>query len=210
MRRRSAIIYRHSLVTRVTHAVFSVAFLGLVATGFQIYFHQHWLHLPAGKLHQAFGLAMIAIGLVYLAAGILSGSLSKLLFGPRDVPGLFPMVAYYLRLRKEAPVYADYNPLQKIAYTLIILTLGPTMAATGLAMWPHLTVFRPLARLFGGRNEVAVWHVGFGLELMLFFAGHMIMVATTGLRNNIRAIVTGWYRLPPAEKPSGSLRDLAA
>lgn len=70
------------------------------------------------------------------------------------------------------------------------------MAATGLALWPHLSVFRPLARLFGGRNDVAIWHAGFGLELVIFFAGHMAMVATTGLRNNIRAIVTGWYRLP--------------
>ena len=28
--------------------------------------------------------------------------------------------------------------------------------------------------------------------------GHMIMVAMTGLRNNLRAIVTGWYRTPAA------------
>jgi len=52
--------------------------------------------------------------------------------------------------------------------------------------------------------------VGFGIELILFFAGHMVMVATTGLRNNIRAIVTGWYQLPPAEKTSTAIRDLAA
>ena len=211
MRRRSAIIYRHSLVTRVTHAAFSVAFLGPIVTGFQIYFHQHWLPLNVAKPHQYFGLAMIAIGLVYLAGGILSGSLSKACCsGPRDVPGLVPMAAYYLRLRKDAPVYTDYNPLQKIAYTLIILTLGPMMAATGLALWPHLTVLRPLARLFGGRNDVAIWHLGFGLELVLFFAGHMIMVATTGCANNIRAIVTGWYRLPAAESASPSIRDIAA
>lgn len=153
---------------------------------------------------------MIAVGLVYLGSGILSGSLSKLLFGPRDVPGLFPMVAYYLRLRKDAPVYSDYNPLQKIAYTLIILTLGPMMAASGLALWPHLAVFRPLARLFGGRNEITIWHVGFGVELILFFVGHMMMVAATGLRNNIRAIVTGWYRLPAAESATPAITDIAA
>lgn len=184
--------YRHTLVTRVTHAIFFVAFMGLVVTGSQIYFHQHWLP-KAATLHQYFGLAMIASGLIYLAGGVLSGSLSKLLFGPRDVAGLIPMVAYYTRLRKTQPVYADYNPLQKLAYTIVLLTMGPLMASTGLAMWPHLAIFRPLTQFFGGRNQVALWHLGFGLELVLFFIGHMVMVTTTGLRNNLRAIVTGWY-----------------
>lgn len=55
MVRRQTWIYRHSLVTRVTHATFFVAFLGLVTTGTQIYLHAHWL--PAGTLlHQIFGL----------------------------------------------------------------------------------------------------------------------------------------------------------
>jgi thiosulfate reductase cytochrome b subunit len=196
--RRPVPTYRHSLVTRVTHATFFVAFMGLVVTGSQIYFHRHWL--PVGvKLHEYFGLAMIASGLVYLAGGILSGSLSKLLFGPRDAAGLVPMIAYYTRLRKTAPVYIDYNPLQKLAYTIALLTMGPLMAATGMAMWPHLAIFRPLTQFFGGRKEVTLWHLGFGLELVLFFIGHMVMVATTGLRNNLRAIVTGWFH--PAITP---------
>ena len=192
-RHRPVPVYRHSLVTRITHATFFVAFLGLILTGTQIYLHKHWLPWNAVQLHEYFGLAMIASGLVYLAGGVFSGSLSKLLFGPRDAAGLVPMIAYYARLRKTAPTYADYNPLQKLAYTIVLLTMGPLMAATGLAMWPHLLIFRPLAQFFGGRREVTLWHLGFGLELALFFVGHMAMVATTGLRNNLRAIVTGWF-----------------
>lgn len=204
--------YRHSLVTRVTHATFFVAFLGLVVSGTQTYFHQHWLPMNGTRLHQYCGLAMIASGLVYLAGGVLSGSLSRLLFGPRDAAGLVPMVAYYARLRKTAPIYTDYNPLQKLAYTLVLLTMGPLMAATGLALWPHLAIFRPLAQFFGGRKEVTLWHLGFGLELVLFFIGHMVMVATTGLRNNMRAIVTGWFY--PAATPAPAIarasEDIAA
>jgi thiosulfate reductase cytochrome b subunit len=196
-RHRPVPAYRHSLVTRVTHAIFFVAFMGLVISGSQIYFHQHWLP-RVNSLHQYFGLTMIASGLIYLAGGVLSGSLSKLLFGPRDAAGLVPMIAYYARLRKTAPVYADYNPLQKLAYTIVLLTMGPLMAATGLAMWPHLPLFRPLTQFFGGRKEVTLWHLGFGLELALFFVGHMVMVATTGLRNNLRAIITGWHHPSPS------------
>lgn len=209
--RRSTWIYRHSLTTRITHATFFVAFVGLVVTGTQIYLHKHWLPFNAGALHQFFGLAMIASGLVYLAGGILSGSFAKLLFGPRDVAGLAPMIGYYLKLRPTAPVFTDYNPLQKLAYTLVLLTMGPLMAATGLAMWPHLAIFRPLTQFFGGRKEVALWHIGFGLELVLFFIGHMVMVATTGLRNNLRAIVTGWYQTVVASpKVQEIFEDLAA
>ncbi len=190
--RRPVPTYRHSLVTRVTHAIFFVAFMGLVVSGSQIYFHQHWLP-KVYNLHQYFGLAMIATGLVYFTGALLTGSLSKLLFGPRDAAGLFPMIAYYTRLRKTAPVYTDYNPLQKLAYTIVLLTMGPMMAATGMALWPHLPLFRPLTQFFGGRNAVTMWHLGFALELALFFVGHMVMVATTGLRNNLNAIVTGWH-----------------
>ncbi len=191
-RRRPRPTYRHSLVTRITHAVFSLAFAGLLVTGAQIYFHQHWL--PGGiKWHEYFGLTMIATGLVYFAGALFTGSLAKLLFGPNDARGIIPMIAYYVRLRKTAPVYADYNPLQKLAYTVVLLTMGPMMAATGMALWPHLPIFRPLLQFFGGRNSVTMWHLGFALELALFFVGHMVMVATTGLRNNLNAIITGWH-----------------
>ena len=182
--------YRHSLVTRATHAAFAAAFAGLVVTGTQIYLHTHWLRNP-GTLHQIFALTMIASGLAYFCHAAATGKLNDLLFSARDAAGLIPMATYYLRLRKEPPPYTTYNPLQKIAYTIVLLMIAPLIAATGLAMWPHLALFRPLARVFGGRRSVQLWHVGFGFELIVFFSGHMLMIATTGLRDNLRAIVTG-------------------
>jgi thiosulfate reductase cytochrome b subunit len=210
VRRRRAPTYRHSAVTRITHGLFFLAFAGLVVTGSQIYFHQHWLHANIAKLHEYCGLAMIGTGLVYLASALLTGSLSKLLFGANDARGLGPMIAYYLRLRSSAPLYADYNPLQKLAYTLVLLTMGPLMAATGLALWPHLPLFRPLTQFLGGRKDVTLWHLGFGLELVLFFLGHMVMVTTTGLRNNLRAIITGWFYPPAPATQLPIIEDIAA
>ncbi len=84
--------------------------------------------------------------------------------------------------------------------------MGPMMAATGLALWPHLPIFRPLAHFFGGRSAVTLWHLGFGLELALFFVGHMVMVVTTGLRSNLAAIITGWYY--PASAAPGRLQAI--
>lgn len=188
-------VYRHALVTRITHATFFFSFLGLAVSGAQMYFHQHWIPLKVPVLHQYLGLAMLAGGVVYILSGIISGQLGKLLFSADDIRGLWPMTAYYLRLRKQPPTYAEYNPLQKLAYTLVLLLIAPLIVGTGLALWKHSPLQSPMSAIFG-RKTASIWHIGFALEMLLFFGGHMVMVAMTGLRNNVRSIVTGWYRLP--------------
>jgi thiosulfate reductase cytochrome b subunit len=188
-------VYRHSVITRITHTTFFLSFLGLAISGAQMYFHQHWFHVKVPQLHQYLGLAMLLSGVVYVASGIFSGELRKLLFGAQDISGLWPMAGYYLRLSKNPPQYTDYNPLQKLAYTAVLLVIGPLIAATGFALWRHSPLQPPMAAIFG-RKTAEIWHVGFAMELMLFFFGHMLMVATTGLRNNLRSMVTGWYRIP--------------
>jgi thiosulfate reductase cytochrome b subunit len=185
-------VYRHSLVTRITHATFGISFLALAFSGLQMYFHKHWLAFNVGALHQYFALAMLASGLIYIVSGIISGDLGKLIFGPEDGAGVLPMVAYYLRLRAEPPHYTGYNPLQKLAYTAVLLFIAPLLAATGFALWKHSPLQSPMQGIFG-RRTASIWHVGFAVELVLFFFGHILMVATTGLRNNIRSIITGWY-----------------
>jgi thiosulfate reductase cytochrome b subunit len=184
-------VYRHSLITRITHATFFLSFFGLAASGVQIYFHLKWLHLPVVTLHEYLGLAMLASGVVYICSGILSGKFGKLLFGANDTAGVLPMTAYYLRLRKDPPQCGEYNPLQKLAYTLVLLFIGPLIVVSGLAMWKHSPLQPPLAAIFSS-HSAKIWHIGFAIELMLFFASHMMMVAATGLRNNLRSILTGW------------------
>lgn len=176
-------VYRHSLIARITHLTFFAAFLVLALSGTQLYLHQHWFHMRVGHLHLYAGFAMIAVGILYVANGILSGEFSKLLFRHEDSSGIWPMIAFYLRLRKSPPQYDDYNPLQKLSYTLVLLLLAPLIAATGLAIWAKL----------GGR-AVGLLHLGFSIELVLFFFGHVLMVATTGLRNNVHSMITGWYQ----------------
>lgn len=188
-------VYRHSIVTRVTHATFFLAFMGLAVSGAQMYFHEHWIPFKVPVLHEYLGLTMLASGVVYIVSGILSGQLGKLLFTANDIDGLQPMIAYYLRLREQPPKYGAYNPLQKLAYTMVLLLIAPLIVASGLALWKHSPLQPPMAALFG-KTTANVWHVGFALELVLFFGGHMVMVATTGLRNNVRSIISGWYRLP--------------
>jgi thiosulfate reductase cytochrome b subunit len=193
-------VYRHSAITRITHATFFLSFLGLAVSGAQMYFHQKWIPVRGPILHEYLGLAMLLSGVVYIFSGVVTGQLRKLLFAAGDAAGLLPMIAYYLRLRNEPPAYDDYNPLQKLAYTLVLLLIAPLIVASGFAMWKHSPLQPPMAAIFG-RRTANIWHVGFAIELLAFFGGHMLMVATTGMRNNVRSIVTGWYRTEPALSP---------
>ena len=192
----------------MTHATFFLSFMGLAISGAQMYFHQHWIPLKVPVLHQYLGLAMLASGVVYIASGLISGQLGALLFTADDIHGLLPMAAYYLNLREQPPSYGEYNPLQKLAYTMVLLLIAPLIVATGFALWKHSPLQTPMAAIFG-RKTASIWHIGFALELLLFFGGHMVMVATTGLRNNVRSIVTGWYRRPQTAEAAETARTRA-
>ena len=73
-----------------------------------------------------------------------------------DLPNLWPMQAYYLRLRKTPPPHGIYNPLQKAAYTAVLLVIAPLVVITGLALSPGIdAVANPLTIAFGGRQFAA-------------------------------------------------------
>jgi thiosulfate reductase cytochrome b subunit len=95
-----------------------------------------------------------------------------------------------------------YNPLQKIAY-LGVLCLGlPLMVLTGLAMSPAMDAAWPwLLMLTGGRQSARSIHFIVAAGLALFIVVHLAMVLLAGPINELRSMITGWYRLPP-ERPA--------
>jgi thiosulfate reductase cytochrome b subunit len=69
---------------------------------------------------------------------------------------------------------------------------------SGLALSPGLDAqFAPLAAVFGGRQFARLWHFVLTLALAGFFGVHLALVASTGLANNMRSMIGGWYRLGP-------------
>jgi thiosulfate reductase cytochrome b subunit len=92
-----------------------------------------------------------------------------------------------------------YNVLQKLAYAAVLFVLLPGAILTGLAMspgmdaaWPWLTV------VLGGRQSARSIHFLCASGLVGFFVIHIVMVVLAGPVNEVRAMVTGWYRLPKA------------
>ncbi|MFM2411236.1 MAG: hypothetical protein RL481_2064 [Pseudomonadota bacterium] len=114
----------------------------------------------------------------------------------------------HARLRFHSGADAlKYNILQKLSYIGVIFVLLPLMIATGISMSPGMNAALPwLPDLFGGRQSARSLHFLCAFALVGFFFVHMLMVLLAGPRNELRSIITGWYRLPGKvdEAPKGS------
>lgn len=95
-----------------------------------------------------------------------------------------------------------YNPLQKIAYLGVVLVLIPLVILTGMTMSPALNAAFPvLLDLFGGRQSARSIHFLCATALAAFIAVHVLMVVLAGPLNELRSMITGWYRLPREKRP---------
>ena len=89
-----------------------------------------------------------------------------------------------------------YNVLQKLAYLAVIFVLAPGIVLMGLAMSPHMdSVLGWMVDLVGGRQSARTWHFIFCFAFVAFIAVHLFMVLVTGPFNQIRAMITGKYRV---------------
>ncbi len=156
----------------------------------------HWARLGgwlAGALNWHFALmwVLLAIGLAYTTYLVASGEWRALLFRPRDVPGSVQMVRYYLRLRADHPPQGKHNPLQKLAYSTIVL-LGGLALLTGLSIYKPLQ-FAWLTALFGGYQAARYWHFWIVWIFVGFTLTHVALVFLVDPAS-LRAMLTGWYR----------------
>lgn len=178
-----------------------------------------WLTIPgyfwlAGgrRWHFFFAWLFALNGLLYLLYNLLNGHLRKFVLVPRDLSRLLPMALYYLRLRRESTQEGEYNPLQKAAYTSVFFLLTPLIFLSGFAMSPQLdAAFNWLPAMFGGRQSARTVHFLLTFLFAFFTLGHVVMVTTTGVINNMRSMVTGWYveKSPAAVEPSPAPADYA-
>lgn len=148
------------------------------------------------RWHLAFAWALTIAVAAYLVSAAARGTLRELVLRPSDLPKLWPMQLYYFRLRKEPPPHGTYNPLQKAAYTVVLFAFFPLIVLTGLTLSPGVDAAAPwLTALFGGRQFARAWHFLLMALLIGYFLVHLTMVVTTGMWNNMRSMITGWYAL---------------
>jgi thiosulfate reductase cytochrome b subunit len=95
----------------------------------------------------------------------------------------------------EAP--GEYNVLQKLSYVAVIFVLLPLVILTGLALSPGMDAAWPwLLDLFGGRQSARSLHFIAMAGLALFTVVHLTLVILAGVGNELRSMITGWWRVP--------------
>ncbi|HVI99092.1 MAG TPA: cytochrome b/b6 domain-containing protein [Sphingomonas sp.] len=90
-----------------------------------------------------------------------------------------------------------YNTLQKLSYVLAIFVLIPLLILTGLALSPGMDAAWPwLTELFGGRQSARSIHFIAMALLSGFVIVHLALVILAGPMNELRSMITGWWRVP--------------
>lgn len=168
-----------------------------------------WATIPSGQdlatgrvVHFFFAWILSGTLLVWLVASLVNGHAARdLAPGIADIRRLPGDVIDHLKLRFHHT--RSYNTLQKFAYAGVLFVLFPLMIATGLAMSPSMNAAVPfLADVFGGRQTARTIHFVVMLLLVGFFLIHILMILAAGPINELRSIVTGWYRIDPKSDTS--------
>ncbi|WP_375286163.1 cytochrome b/b6 domain-containing protein [Sphingomonas sp.] len=90
-----------------------------------------------------------------------------------------------------------YNTLQKLSYVAVIFGLLPLVILTGVALSPGMNAAWPwLLDLFGGRQSARSLHFIAMAGLALFTMVHLALVILAGAWNEVRSMLTGWWRVP--------------
>ncbi|MAW99683.1 MAG: hypothetical protein CMN72_08555 [Sphingomonas sp.] len=92
------------------------------------------------------------------------------------------------------------NILQKLSYAAVIFVLLPVLIGTGLTMSPGIDAAWPwLLDLFGGRQSARSIHFIAAALIVLFIIVHLTLVILAGPIREVRAMITGWWKIPEGE-----------
>jgi len=154
--------------------------------------------LGTGRVvHFFFGWIFVATMLIWFVASFINGHIKRdIVPGGADIRGVPRDVADHATLKFKHG--RSYGPLQKLAYFSVFFILFPLIVATGLTMSPGMNAFAPwMLDLFGGRQTARTIHFITMALLVAFFVIHIIMVVAAGPINELRSMITGWYRASP-------------
>jgi thiosulfate reductase cytochrome b subunit len=156
-----------------------------------------WLAMGR-RWHLFFAWLLVLNGLVYVTYSLLSRHLTRdLLPSLPELKGLGRSLREHLSPRRlRAQSTRGYNPLQKLAYLMVVFVLGPLVLLSGLTMSPWLdSVFPVLLDLFGGRQSARSIHFIAAFAFVGFLLVHLAMVLLVGPVNHVRAMLTGRLKI---------------
>jgi Ni/Fe-hydrogenase b-type cytochrome subunit len=95
---------------------------------------------------------------------------------------------------------AAFNIFQKLSYILVLFVALPLLILTGLALSPGMDAAWPwLTDLLGGRQSARSIHFIMMALVTGFVLIHLTLVILADAVNEVRSMVTGWWRVPEDE-----------
>lgn len=164
-----------------------------------------WATIPATQdlatgrvVHFFFAWVLVATLLVWWVSSLINGHAWRdVTPGRQDFRRLPQDVIDHLKLKFHGG--RSYNTLQKLSYAGVLFILLPLMIVTGLLMSPGMNAFAPSLVTLVGRQTARTIHF-FGMAtLVLFFIVHIAMVVAAGPFNEMRSMITGWFRTGKSE-----------
>ena len=184
-------IYIHPLPVRVWHWTNAVGFVLLILSGLQIRYSDiiGLASFEASvRLHNIVGFVLIGSYLLWLLFYLTSDKITNY------HPELHPMKFYSDAIKQavyysygifrgsanphHATAYTKFNPMQKLAYDMIMLLLIPVQLVSGLLLW-DVQRFSGVIGALGGVRTVDTIH----MLVFIFFAAFLpvhIYLATLG------------------------------
>ena len=167
-----------------------------------------WLAMGR-RWHFFFAWLFVVNGIAYVGWSIATRHLSRDLVPTRgDWRGIGRSIVDHLRLRHpEGDEALRYNVLQRLAYLVVIFAFGGGIVLMGLAMSPRMdAVLHGLVDLVGGRQSARTIHFVIAMGFVAFVVIHVTEVFLSGPLNQLRGMVTGWYRVRKAPDESEASR----
>jgi len=160
-----------------------------------------WATIPARYdlatsrvVHFFFAWILVGTLFLWLVNSLLTGHLWRdIILKPRDIRDLPRDIVDHIKLHFMHG--KTYSPLQKLAYFGVLVIAFPLIILTGLTMSPGMDSAWPwLLDLFGGRQTARTIHFFTMAAFVLFFVVHIIMVILANPINELRSMITGYYR----------------
>lgn len=157
-------------------------------------------------IHFFFAWVLVTAFVTWLIGSLINGHLLRdLLPRAADIRKLPKDILDHAKFRFHSG--SQYNSLQKLSYGAVLFLIVPLMILTGLTMSPGLDAALPLADLFGGRQSARTIHFCMMLLLVTFFCVHLLMVIAAGPFNELRSIISGWYRVDDRDQNGGEGKE---
>jgi thiosulfate reductase cytochrome b subunit len=158
-----------------------------------------WLAM-ARHWHLFFAWLFVVNGVAYVLYTIFSRHLVKDLVPTRDeLRNIGRSIVDHVKFKHPTGTAATrYNVLQSLTYLIVIFVLLPLIVFAGMALSPRIdTVFTGWVDLLGGRQSARSLHFLAAAGLLLFVFIHVFEVIVAGVWNEMRSMITGWYKVPP-------------